>query len=169
MRKCDVLIVGTGCAGLYCALNLPRDKKIIMLTKAKVEECDSYLAQGGICVQHDENDFEPFMEDTLKAGHYENTRESVEIMISHSRDTINDLLDYGVRFCRDKNGELKYTREGGHGKHRILHHKDITGEEITSTLYARVKELDNVEILEHTTMEDLIALDGEAGVDERTK
>lgn len=169
MRKCDVLIVGTGCAGLYCALNLPRDKKIIMLTKAKVEECDSYLAQGGICVQHDENDFEPFMEDTLKAGHYENTRESVEIMISHSRDTINDLLDYGVRFCRTKNGELKYTREGGHGKHRILHHKDITGEEITSTLYARVKELDNVEIMEHTTMVDLIAIDGEAGVDVRAK
>lgn len=160
-KKYNVLIVGSGCSGLYCALNLPRDKKILMITKAKVEESDSYLAQGGICVQRDEEDFEPFMEDTLKAGHYENTRKSVEIMISSSRDTINDLIGYGVDFCRDEEGNLDYTREGGHSRKRILFHKDITGKAITDTLYKRVKELPNVEILEQTTMVDLLTKEGQ--------
>lgn len=160
--NCDILIVGSGCSALYCALNLPRDKKITIITKSKVEESDSYLAQGGICVLKDSQDFDSFKEDTMKAGHYENTEESVDIMISSSRDTINDLIGYGVDFCRTENGELDYTREGGHSKERILYHKDITGEEITSTLYERVKELSNVEIFENTTMIDLI-------VDEESK
>lgn len=152
----DVLIVGSGCSGLYCALNLPSNRKITIITKSKAEESDSYLAQGGICVQRDDDDFDSFMEDTLKAGHYENNRESVGIMISSSRDVIDDLIAYGVRFNKDAQGNLNYTREGGHSKKRILFHKDITGREITSTLLARVKELPNVEILEYTTMVDLI-------------
>ena len=152
----DVLIVGSGCSGLYCALNLPSDRKITIITKSKAEESDSFLAQGGICVQRDDDDFDSFMEDTLKAGHYENNRESVGIMISSSRDVIDDLIAYGVRFNKDADGNLNYTREGGHSKKRILFHKDITGREITSKLLERVKKLPNVEILEYTTMVDLI-------------
>ena len=154
-RKADVIIVGTGVAGLFAALSLPRETKIVMLTKSDVESSDSFLAQGGICVMRDENDYDDFMEDTLKAGHYENRKESVDIMIRGSRDVIDDLIRYGVEFDR-RDGELAYTKEGAHCKPRILFHKDITGREITSKLLARVQELDNVEIFEYMTMTDII-------------
>ena len=80
MRNYDVLIIGTGVAGLFAALNLSNDKKILIVTKGTLEENDSFLAQGGICVQRDETDFEPFLEDTLRAGHYENNEAAV---VSH--------------------------------------------------------------------------------------
>lgn len=153
--KTDVLIVGTGASGLFAALHLPRDKQVLMITKDEVRHSDSFLAQGGICVQRDENDFDSFMEDTLKAGHYENRRESVEIMIRSSREVINELISYGVEFAR-KDGELDYTREGCHSKPRILFHEDITGEEITSKLLAAVEKLPNVTILDHVTMLDIL-------------
>ena len=160
MITTDTLIVGCGCAGLYCALKLPKDQKITILTKADTESSDSYLAQGGICVQHDDNDFDSFYEDTMKAGHHENDPKSVELMIQYSRDVVDDLIGYGVRFNRLEDGSLDYTREGAHSKPRILYHQDITGKEITSHLLARVRELDNVTILEYTTLIDLVVRDG---------
>ena len=132
--KCDVLIVGCGVSGLYCAMNLPSDKNIIMITKSEAEESDSFLAQGGICVLHDDDDYDSFFEDTLNAGHGENKKSSVDIMIKGSRDVINDLISVGVDFERDERGELLYTKEGAHSKPRILYHKDQTGKEITSKL-----------------------------------
>ena len=106
--NCDAVIVGCGVGGLYTALNLPKDMKIIMLSKEDVESCDSMLAQGGICVLRDENDYDSYYEDTMRAGHYENRAESVDIMIRSSRDVINDLLDKGVRFAKDENGGLVF-------------------------------------------------------------
>ncbi len=161
MIETDVLIVGCGCAGLYCALNLPRDLKITMITKSMTERNDSFLAQGGICVQRDDDDFDSFFEDTMKAGHYENDPTSVEIMIKSSRDVINDLLDIGVEFSRDENGELLYTKEGAHSKKRILFHKDITGKEITSKLLSTAMSRDNIKFYEYTPIIDLIEKDGE--------
>lgn len=158
--QADVVIVGTGVAGLFAALSLPQEKKIMMLTKSDAESSDSFLAQGGICVMRDENDYDNFMEDTMKAGHYENRKESVDIMIKGSREVIDDLIAYGVEFDR-KNGELAYTKEGAHSKPRILFHKDITGKEITSKLLDRVRELENVVIYEYTTMTDIIEEQGE--------
>lgn len=158
--QADVVIVGTGVAGLFAALSLPREKKIMMLTKSDAESSDSFLAQGGICVMRDENDYDDFMEDTMKAGHYENRKESVDIMIKGSREVIDDLIAYGVEFDR-KNGELAYTKEGAHSKPRILFHKDITGKEITSKLLDRIRELENVVIYEYTTMTDIIEEQGE--------
>lgn len=168
----DVVIAGTGVAGLYSALNLPRDKKIIMITKSDVESSDSFLAQGGICVLRNEEDYESYFEDTMRAGHYENRKESVDIMIRNSQSVIRDLIGYGVQFQRasgnpadgsgqDTEGEglLKgyaFTREGAHSRPRILFHEDVTGKEITSRLLARVRELDNVEIWEYTAMTDII-------------
>ena len=151
----DVVIVGTGVAGLFSALNLPSDKKILMITKSDLESSDSFLAQGGICVLRDESDYDSYFEDTMKAGHYENRRESVDIMIRSSRDIINELVGYGVEFEK-KDGEFEYTREGAHSKPRILFHEDITGKEITSKLLAQVKKLDNVTIYEYTAMTDII-------------
>ena len=158
--KADVVIVGTGVAGLFSALNLPADKKIIMITKADLESSDSFLAQGGICVERDDSDYDSFFEDTMKAGHYENRKESVDIMIRESRSVINELIEYGVDFERE-NGELLYTREGAHSKPRILYHKDITGEEITRKLLMQVKKLENVTLYEYTTMTDIIVEDDE--------
>ena len=130
-----------------------------MITKDAVENSDSFLAQGGICVLRDENDYDSFMEDTLKAGHYENRRESVDIMIRSSREVINELIGYGVDFAKQANGELNYTREGCHSKARILFHEDITGKEITRNLLKAVQKLPNVHILEYVTMLDLIEQD----------
>ena len=124
---CDTVIVGCGVAGLYTALNLPDDKRIIMLSKEDVASCDSMLAQGGICVMFDEDDYDAYYEDTMKAGHYENRAESVDIMIRSSRAVIDDLLNYGVRFEKNEDGSLAYTKEGAHSRPRICFHKDITG------------------------------------------
>lgn len=155
----DAVIVGSGIAGLYSALKLPEDMKVVLITKSDLESSDSFLAQGGICVQRDEEDYDSYFEDTMKAGHYENRRESVDIMIRGSRAVIQDLVGYGVRF-EQENGEFIYTREGAHSRPRILFHEDITGKEITSTLLERVKELTNVTIYEYTEMTDIIEENG---------
>ena len=153
--RTDILIVGTGASGLFAALHVPEDRQVLMITKDEVEHSDSFLAQGGICVLRDDTDYDSFMEDTLKAGHYENRVESVDIMIRSSRDVIRELVDYGVDFAK-KDGEFDYTREGCHSKPRILFHEDITGEEITSKLLKAVRTRSNVTILEHVTMLDLV-------------
>ena len=153
--KADVLIVGSGVAGLYCALNLPKEKNIIVVTKNKARRSDSYLAQGGICVLRDEDDYDSFYEDTMKAGHYENNPDSVHIMIHSSQEVISDLISFGVRF--EKNGEeFLYTREGAHSHQRILFHEDETGKEITSHLLETARARENITIIENYTMVDLI-------------
>lgn len=154
----DVLIIGSGVAGLYCALNLPTDKKILIVTKDKADKSDSYLAQGGICVLRDKNDYDAFFEDTMKAGHYENNPESVDIMIKSSRDVISDLVKFGVEFEMDGK-DFAYTREGAHSQERILFHEDETGKEITSHLLSAVKERENITLIEEFTMVDLICKD----------
>ena len=153
--KTDIVIVGTGVSGLYCALNLERSKNIVIVTKSTTEESDSFLAQGGICVLKDEHDYNSYFEDTMRAGHFENNRQSVDIMIRSSRDIIQSLISYGVRFRKDGD-EFVYTKEGGHSTPRILFHEDITGKEITSHLLAAVQKLPNVTIIEHFTMTDII-------------
>lgn len=160
---CDVVIVGCGVAGLYCALNLPRQLSVVMLAKTTVDECDSMLAQGGICVQHDADDYAPFFEDTLRAGHFENRCESVDLMIRASRSVIDSLVDYGVQFERDETGRLRYTREGAHSRARICFHDDTTGAEITTKLLAAVRKLGNVRILENTRMSDILTSENGAG------
>lgn len=155
----DILIVGSGCAGLYAALHLPQDKKVTVITKSDAESSDSFLAQGGMCMLRDEDDYESYFEDTLKAGHYENDKTSVEIMIKSSPDVVDDLVSYGVDFQREADGSFAFTREGAHSAKRILFHKDITGKEITSNLLIEAKKRANVTILEHTCMLDLLCED----------
>ena len=155
----DVVIVGCGVSGLYSALKLPRDMRIVIITKSDAESSDSFLAQGGICVQRDEDDYDSYFEDTMRAGHYENRKESVDIMIRGSRAVIEDLVKYGVQF-EQENGEFIYTREGAHSRPRILFHEDVTGKEITNTLLERVRELSNVTFYEYTSMTDIIEEEG---------
>ena len=158
--KTDILVVGSGVAGLYCALNLPKEKNVIIVTKNIARKSDSYLAQGGICVLRDENDYDAFYEDTMKAGHYENNPDSVHIMIHSSQEVISDLVSFGVRF--EKNGEkFTYTREGAHTNPRILFHEDETGKEITSHLLETARNRENITIIENYTMVDLICENNE--------
>lgn len=157
----DILIVGSGCSGLYCALHLPKEKQITIITKTNLEDSDSFLAQGGICVLKDENDYDAFFEDTLRAGHYENDTESVSIMIRSSQDIISDLVSYGVEFSKKADGSFNYTKEGAHSNNRILFHHDITGKEITSKLLNEVQRRDNITIYEYTTLLDIIEAEGE--------
>ena len=157
MIKTDVLIVGAGVAGCYCALNLPPQRKALMITKADLESSDSMLAQGGICVLKEPGDYDSYFADTMKAGHYENDEKSVEIMIKSSPDVIHDLIGWGVRFARNLDGSLRYTREGAHSNNRILFHKDVTGKEITTHLVDRVLQKENVTVREHTEMVDIIS------------
>ena len=158
----DILIVGCGVAGLYCALNLPEDKKVVIVTKDEAPRSDSFLAQGGICVLRDEEDYGSFYEDTMRAGHYENNPDSVDIMIRSSQKVIEDLVGFGVRF--EKNGEVfTYTREGAHSRPRILFHEDETGKEITSHLLEAARKRTNVKLIENYTMVDLICRDNVCG------
>lgn len=159
----DVIIVGTGAAGLYCALNLPERKKILIITKDQSDQSDSFLAQGGICMLRGEDDYDDYFEDTMQAGHYENNPKAVELMIRSSNSIIRDLLNRHVDFARKADGGLDFTREGAHSRPRILFHKDITGKEITQTLLNEVKQLENVDIAEYMTMVDLISRDNICG------
>ena len=156
----DILIVGCGVAGLYCALNFPESRNILIVTKNIARKSDSYLAQGGICVLKDEDDYQSFFEDTMKAGHYENNPESVDTMIRSSQGVIEDLVSFGVKF--QKNGEAyTYTKEGAHSAPRILFHEDETGKEITSHLLETARNRKNITLIENFTMVDLICCENE--------
>lgn len=154
----DVIIVGTGIAGLYCALKLNKKAKILLITKDSIEKSNSSLAQGGISVLRDDEDFNPYMEDTLKAGHYKNDKKAVQVLIKESRRAIESLIKYGVDF--DKNGDkILYTREGAHSINRIVHHKDITGKAVVDTLINKVNKCDNITIKEWTKIVDIVQYD----------
>ena len=101
----DVVIVGTGVGGLFGALSFPREKKIVMITKSDLESSDSFLAQGGICMLRDEDDYDSYFEDTMRAGHYENRKESVDIMTG-KREPGKEVL-----FYRDGTGMCGYEED----------------------------------------------------------
>ena len=154
----DVLIVGTGIAGLYTALNLRDDIRILMITKNTFKDCNSYLAQGGISTSLGIFDEENYFNDTMKAGNYHNDTEAVKLLIKNSIENINNLVEIGVPFDKD-NDNLKYTREGGHSKFRIVHVKDETGKYVTETLLNIVSKKNNITMLENTKLVDLICKD----------
>lgn len=151
----DVLIVGTGVAGLYSALNLREDLNILLITKDEVNKCNTSLAQGGISVARDDKDFELFIQDTLKAGKFKNSMNAVKTLVHESIENINKVMEFGTSFDTE-NGELKYTKEGAHSISRIVHSKDETGRELFLSLFKALRKKKNVSILEHTTLVDII-------------
>ena len=153
-RVADVLIVGSGVAGLYASLNLRDDLEIIMVSKKSVNLCNSSLAQGGIAVARGKEDFQSFIEDTLKAGKYENNIDSVRVLVEESMDNINKLIDLGANFEKDENGVL-FTKEGAHEINRIVYHKDITGKHVEDILLENVKRRKNIKIIEECEMVDI--------------
>ena len=158
-ERYNVIIVGTGVAGLNCALHRPKDKSVLVICKGTPDKSDSYLAQGGICRLQDEDDYESFFKDTMRAGHGENNPSAVECMIRSSQEITDELVALGVEFARNADGSLAATREGGHSRNRICFHEDCTGKEITSRLMQKASELRNVEIVPETVMLDIVCSD----------
>lgn len=152
MRKYDVIIVGTGIAGLFTALNIKKKLKILLITKSNLKGGNSSLAQGGIvsCINQDTH-----FRDTISAGCFYNDSDAVRVIEKQSEKCINKLIDFGVKFERDSRGNFKYTREGGHSEKTILYSKDATGLEIIRCLIDEVKQRENIELLENTLVVDL--------------
>ena len=147
----DVIIIGSGIAGLYTALHLAPSCKVLMLCKRDLMLCNSSLAQGGVAAVTDkEHDtYESHIHDTFVAGGFQNNPDSTKILVEQGPTDVLSLLDYGVEFDRKPDGTFHRTLEGGHTHHRILHHKDCTGQEITRRLTEAVRQCGNVTVLEH--------------------
>lgn len=148
----DVIIVGTGTAGLYAALNLSPDLNILMLSKRELTLSNSSLAQGGVaCVLDFEDDsFDLHYEDTMIAGGRKNNPTSVDVLVHEGPDDVRKIMEMGVDFDKAPDGNVLKTLEGGHCRRRIVHHKDQTGYEIVIKLLAEVKKRDNIELAENT-------------------
>ncbi len=151
-KKYTVVIVGSGIAGLYGALNFPQDVNILMLSKKERHQSNSSLAQGGVaCVLDLENDsYELHIEDTLIAGKRENDIDAVTELCEEGPRDVLKTIEYGVEYDRDENGELIKTLEGGHCRRRIVHHKDTSGKEMVDKLVIAVEKLSNVTIADNT-------------------
>ncbi len=156
----DVLIIGTGAAGLSLALQLPRHLKIIMVCKNTPNEGATYYAQGGIAaVQQAQDSIESHIQDTLTAGCGLSNPEVVNFVVEQAPKSVQWLIELGVKFTQEQqDGELKYhlNQEGGHSHRRIFHAKDATGKAVSKTLMQHVLERDNIEILENTMAVDVI-------------
>ncbi|CAM6784771.1 L-aspartate oxidase [Escherichia coli] len=163
-HSCDVLIIGSGAAGLSLALRLADQHQVIVLSKGPVTEGSTFYAQGGIAAVFDETDsIDSHVEDTLIAGAGICDRHAVEFVASNARSCVQWLIDQGVLFDThvQPNGEESYhlTREGGHSHRRILHATDATGREVQSTLVSKAQNHPNIRVLERSNAVDLIVSD----------
>lgn len=153
----DVIIIGSGIAGVYTALELPEKYKTIILTKETLEISNSVLAQGGIAVSLDKGDSpELHFKDTLYAGAGLCNEESVWVLVTEAAKNIEKLCKYGVNFDRKSPQELAFGREAAHSKSRIIHAGDTTGKEVLDKLISVVKTKENVKIKERTFVIDLL-------------
>ena len=161
MQQTDFLVIGSGIAGLSYALKVAErfpDKKVLVMTKAAADETNTKYAQGGIAVVNDlENDsYEKHIDDTLIAGDGLCNEKVVEIVVKEGPERVNDIIEWGARFDKEKDGEYKRGREGGHSEFRILHHKDITGWEMERALLDAVSKQKNIEVIKHCFVIDII-------------
>ena len=155
--KSDFLVIGSGSAGLSFALKAAKVGKVTIVTKGELVECNTNYAQGGICsVTYLPDTFEKHIEDTLICGAGKCDREAVELVVRNAPEAAKDLIEWGTRFDKTKDGLFDLHREGGHSEHRILHHADLTGAEIERALIESVKADPNITILEHHFAIDLL-------------
>jgi len=151
--KTDILIIGGGVSGLSSAIhlaNLCPDEKIILITKENLTECNTFYAQGGVaCVWNRNDSFEKHIKDTLIAGDGLCDEEIVRAIITKTPERIKELIDLGVEFTRNEDGEYDLGKEGGHSERRVLHVDDLTGQNIEQKLIEKVKKLQNIQIQEY--------------------
>ncbi len=156
-KKVDFLVIGSGLAGMSYALKVAEYGKVCLVTKAKLEETNTRYAQGGIAaVTYKPDNFEKHVKDTLIAGDNICNEEVVRMVVSEAPEQIQELIRWGTHFDKVSNDKYELAREGGHSEHRILHHKDQTGEEIQRALSKKVRSHPNIEILEEYFAVDLI-------------
>lgn len=157
MRKVDFLVIGSGIAGLSFALKAAQHGKVLIVTKSNEDESNTKYAQGGVAVVVDKSDsFEKHIEDTLIAGDGLCDEKIVEIVVKEGPERIQEIIDYGINFDKNKAGVFDLAKEGGHSEHRVLHYKDITGYEIEKVLLEQIHKNDNIEILTHYFCLELI-------------
>jgi L-aspartate oxidase len=154
----DVLIIGSGVAGLACALKLDKNLSIALISKGSLVDGSSWLAQGGIAAVLDEEDsIEAHVDDTIIAGDGLCHKDTVKFVVENGQKTIRWLVDQGVLFTKDKsNKNFHLGQEGGHSFRRILHSADATGKAITRALIKKVREASNIQIFEEHCAVDLI-------------
>lgn len=154
----DVLVVGSGIAGMYGALQFDADTSVMILSKYSKTTSNSNLAQGGVAavLNPEDDSFELHIKDTFIAGRHENDPESVEVLVSEGPDDVRKIMEMGVRFDRNAEGELDMTLEGGHCKRRIVHYKDCTGAEMVRGLLQEVEKRENIIYKENTVLVRLV-------------
>lgn len=158
----DVLVVGSGVAGLYAALNFEPDVRVLVISKRELTLCNSMLAQGGVAavVDKEHDDYRLHIADTLIAGNYKNDLHPLQILVNEGpEDVLRIMKHMDVDFDRE-GGQVKMTLEGGHSRRRILHHKDSTGQEMTEKLILEAKKRDNITFMEHTQLCSLTPCEG---------
>jgi len=157
----DFLVIGSGIAGLTFALKVAEacpDKTITILTKTQSDETNTKYAQGGIAgvMDFDKDSFNKHIEDTLTAGDGLCNREVVEIVVKEGVERIQEIIEWGAMFDKDKDGDYALGREGGHSEFRILHHKDVTGKEMERALLEAISRRPNIKLLSHCFVLDII-------------
>ncbi len=153
-KRYDVVIVGTGAAGLYAAINFPRDVSVLLVSKRELPLSNSSLAQGGVaCVLDTVHDnYRLHINDTLIAGKYKNTLSAVEKLVKEGPADVLRIKELGVDFDLNPDGTMCRTLEAGHSRHRIVHHKDSTGKAIVDALIEVVQTLPNVDMLDNALL-----------------
>lgn len=155
--KTDFLVIGSGITGLFQALKLSNVGETVIVTKKSDYESNTNYAQGGIASVFAQGDkFEDHVKDTLESGAGLCDPEAVRVLVEEGPPLVKELLEYGVPFNLNQEGEFDLHREGGHGTNRIVHAHDRTGHEIEKTLLQIVKQNPNIRILEYHTVVDLI-------------
>jgi L-aspartate oxidase len=161
MQQTDFLVIGSGIAGLTYALKVAQrfpDKKVLVITKATADETNTKYAQGGIAVVNDpgHDSFEKHIEDTLIAGDGLCNEKVVEVVVKEGPERVNEMIEWGARFDKEEDGGFKRGKEGGHSENRVLHYKDVTGQEMERALLETISKQQNIELVNHCFVIDII-------------
>lgn len=158
----DAIIIGSGLAGLNAALGLSKRGKVLLITKEKLKDSNTWYAQGGIAAAIGPTDsIQKHIDDTLIAGHYKNDMKAVEFIIKRAPEAIQQLRKLGIKFTTINEQKFSLHREGGHREARVIHHKDQTGKAIEEGLIKKIKSKKNITIIENAFAKDLIIENGE--------
>ncbi len=157
----DFLVIGSGIAGLTYAIKVAEacpDKQVLIVTKSNADETNTKYAQGGIAVVNDleKDSFDKHIEDTLIAGDGLCNPEIVEVVVKEGALRVNEIIEWGAQFDKEKDGDYALGKEGGHSEHRILHHKDVTGAEMERALLETIRRSKNIQLVNHYFVVDII-------------